>query len=70
MTYHIKLQNTVTSDILEVDIEQSSAFGAQTVAESLYEGFKALAITYTGEDVIANSDYRLTEGAYGDDLDF
>ena len=65
MTYHLTLIETKTQSTLEIDIEQTSAFNAQKVAESLYEGYQVVRIANTLSAHLT-ADYTLTEGALGD----
>ncbi len=43
-SYRVTLECQKTLNRLTLDIEQSSAFGAQQEAESLFEGFRAINI--------------------------
>ena len=70
MTYKVTLINTATQDELFIDIEQTDAFAAQEVAQNLYKGYRVVAIADYNPVVVGDIDYRHTEGALGDDLDF
>lgn len=69
MTYKLTLVHKMTAELLVVDIEQSSAFAAQSVASETYSDYRTIKIQ-SSVGALLDADYRHTEGALGDDLDF
>ena len=49
-SYRVTLECIKTLNRLTIDIEQSSAYGAQKTAEELFEGFHAVVITNNQEN--------------------
>jgi len=65
MTYNLILQHKLTSEKLDISIEQTDAFAAQQVAEQFYVDYRVVCIK-SALDALLTANYNLTEGALGD----
>ena len=65
MTYNLTLQHKLTSEELDISIEQTDAFAAQQVAEQFYADYRVVRIE-NALDALLTANPDLTEGALGD----